>query len=72
LVHRIDPQAAANKRTAAYVGWAICDYRGGFGVVTKQDGQPAQVDESVAKALGLSGRHCRGQGIGKRLRSSST
>jgi len=25
-------------------------------VVTKQDGQPAQVDEAVVKALGLSGR----------------
>jgi hypothetical protein len=38
------------------IGWAMWDYRGGFGVVTKQDGQPAQVDESVVKALGLSGR----------------
>ena len=30
------------------------DYRGGFGVVTKQDGQPAQVDDAVVKALGLN------------------
>jgi len=29
------------------------DYRGGFGVVHKQDGQPAVVDEAIAKALGL-------------------
>jgi len=38
------------------IGWTMWDYRGGFGVVTKQDGQPAQVDESIVKALGLSGR----------------
>ncbi len=38
------------------IGWAMWDYRGGFGVVTKQDGQPAQVDDAVVKALGLSGR----------------
>ncbi len=37
------------------VGWAMWDYRGGFGVVTKQDGQPAQVDAAVVKALGLKG-----------------
>jgi aryl-phospho-beta-D-glucosidase BglC (GH1 family) len=37
------------------IGWAMWDYRGGFGVVTKQDGQPAQVDESVVGALGLKG-----------------
>jgi len=35
------------------IGWAMWDYRGGFGVVQKQDGQPAQVDEAVVKALGL-------------------
>jgi len=35
------------------IGWAMWDYRGGFGVVHKQDGQPAQVDEAVVKALGL-------------------
>jgi aryl-phospho-beta-D-glucosidase BglC (GH1 family) len=38
------------------IGWAMWDYRGGFGVVTKQDGQPAQVDGSVVGALGLKGR----------------
>ena len=38
------------------IGWAMWDYRGNFGVVTKQDGQPAQADESVVKALGLSGK----------------
>jgi aryl-phospho-beta-D-glucosidase BglC (GH1 family) len=58
-----DPVSRANwihdTRTALEadgIGWAMWDYRGGFGVVTKQDGQPAQVDESVVKALGLSGR----------------
>ncbi|HLI04512.1 MAG TPA: cellulase family glycosylhydrolase [Terracidiphilus sp.] len=35
------------------IGWAMWDYRGGFGVVHKQDGQPAVVDEAIAKALGL-------------------
>ena len=35
------------------IGWAMWDYRGGFGVVTKQDGQPAQVDGTVVGALGL-------------------
>lgn len=35
------------------IGWAMWDYRGGFGVVTKENGQPAQVDDSVVKALGL-------------------
>ena len=38
------------------IGWAMWDYRGGFGVVTKQDGQPAQVDGAVAAALGLKSR----------------
>ena len=38
---------------SAGIGWAMWDYRGGFGLVTKQDGQPAQVDDSVVKALGL-------------------
>ena len=58
-----DPVSRANwirdTRTALEadgIGWAMWDYRGGFGVVTKQDGQPAQVDDSVVKALGLSGR----------------
>ena len=35
------------------IGWAMWDYRGGFGVVRKQMGQPAQVDDEVVKALGL-------------------
>jgi len=58
-----DPVSRANwirdTRTALEaggIGWAMWDYRGEFGVVTKQDGQPAQVDEAVVKALGLSGR----------------
>ncbi len=38
------------------IGWAMWDYRGNFGVVTKQDGQPAQPDDAVVKALGLSGK----------------
>ena len=37
------------------IGWAMWDYRGNFGVVTKEKGQPAQVDDSVVKALGLQG-----------------
>jgi endoglucanase len=35
------------------IGWTIWDYRGGFGVVYKQDGQPARVDAAVVAALGL-------------------
>jgi len=38
------------------IGWSMWDYRGGFGVVSKQDGQPAQVDGSVVGALGLKGK----------------
>jgi aryl-phospho-beta-D-glucosidase BglC (GH1 family) len=38
------------------IGWTMWDYRGGFGVVTKQDGQPAQVDGAVVGALGLKER----------------
>jgi endoglucanase len=38
------------------IGWTMWDYRGSFGVVRKQDGQPAQVDGSVVGALGLTGR----------------
>jgi hypothetical protein len=55
-----DPQSRANwirdMRTAMEadgIGWTMWDYRGNFGVVTKEDGQPAQVDENVAEALGL-------------------
>jgi aryl-phospho-beta-D-glucosidase BglC (GH1 family) len=35
------------------IGWTMWDYRGGFGVVSKQDGQAAKVDEKVVEALGL-------------------
>jgi endoglucanase len=35
------------------IGWAMWDYSGGFGVVTKQNGQ-ATLDEETVKALGLS------------------
>ena len=35
------------------IGWAMWDYRGGFGVVLKDDGQPAKPDEKVVVALGL-------------------
>lgn len=35
------------------IGWTMWDYRGGFGVVWKQDGQPARVDDEVVEALGL-------------------
>jgi endoglucanase len=38
------------------IGWAMWDYRGGFGVVTKENGKPAQVDDLVVKALGLTSR----------------
>ena len=38
------------------IGWTMWDYRGGFGVVSKEDGQPAQVDGAVVEALGLKGR----------------
>lgn len=38
------------------IGWAMWDYRGGFGVVWKQDGQPAKVDDKVVEALGLKGK----------------
>jgi aryl-phospho-beta-D-glucosidase BglC (GH1 family) len=57
-----DPVSRANwlhdVRTALEtdgIGWAMWDYRGNFGVVTKENGQPAQVDDSVVKALGLQG-----------------
>jgi aryl-phospho-beta-D-glucosidase BglC (GH1 family) len=35
------------------IGWTMWDYRGGFGVVTKEDGKPAVPDHGVLKALGL-------------------
>ena len=61
--YKADPVSRANwihdVRTAFEadgIGWTMWDYRGGFGVVTKQDGQPAQVDSSVVSALGLKQR----------------
>jgi aryl-phospho-beta-D-glucosidase BglC (GH1 family) len=58
-----DPQSRMNwlrdVRTALEadnIGWTMWDYRGGFGVVTKQDGQPARVDADVVAALGLKPR----------------
>jgi endoglucanase len=38
------------------IGWTMWDYRGGFGVVWKDDGQPARVDQKVVEALGLKGK----------------
>jgi aryl-phospho-beta-D-glucosidase BglC (GH1 family) len=38
------------------IGWTMWDYRGGFGVVFKQDGQPAKVDPLVVEALGLKAK----------------
>ena len=38
------------------IGWTMWDYRGGFGVVYKQDGEPAKVDPAVVEALGLKNR----------------
>jgi len=35
------------------IGWTMWDYRGGFGVVNKEDGKPAVPDHAVLKALGL-------------------
>jgi endoglucanase len=35
------------------IGWTMWDYRGGFGVVWKEDGKPAKVDDAVVEALGL-------------------
>jgi endoglucanase len=35
------------------IGWTMWDYSGGFGVVTKTNGQAAVVDEITLKALGL-------------------
>ena len=58
-----DPQSRMNwirdVRTALEadgIGWAMWDYRGGFGVVWKENGQPAKVDEKVLDALGLKGK----------------
>jgi len=35
------------------IGWAMWDYRGGFGVVTKRDGEAAHPDLAIVSALGL-------------------
>jgi aryl-phospho-beta-D-glucosidase BglC (GH1 family) len=35
------------------IGWTMWDYRGGFGVVTKENGKPAVPDHAILKALGL-------------------
>jgi endoglucanase len=35
------------------IGWAMWDYSGGFGVVTKRSGEPTVVDDAVLHALGL-------------------
>lgn len=58
-----DPQSRMNwirdvrmALEADNIGWAMWDYRGGFGVVWKEDGQAAKVDEKVVEALGLKGK----------------
>jgi hypothetical protein len=38
------------------IGWTMWDYSGGFGVVTKPNGQPI-VDELTVKALGRTVPH---------------
>jgi hypothetical protein len=38
------------------IGWTMWDYRGGFGVVWKEDGKPAKVDAAVVEALGLKAK----------------
>jgi aryl-phospho-beta-D-glucosidase BglC (GH1 family) len=55
-----DPQSRMNwirdvrsALEAGGIGWAMWDYRGNFGVVWKEDGQPARTDEQVVDALGL-------------------
>lgn len=55
-----DPVSRANwirdVRTALEadnIGWAMWEYRGSFGLVNKQDGQPAQPDGAILSALGL-------------------
>jgi hypothetical protein len=35
------------------IGWTMWDYRGGFGVVFKEDGAAARPDDAVVEALGL-------------------
>jgi aryl-phospho-beta-D-glucosidase BglC (GH1 family) len=45
-----DTRAALERHN---IGWAMWDYSGSFGVVTKKDGKPT-LDEVTVKALGLS------------------
>ncbi len=62
VYRRVTPEASRmtwlrDVRTAMEedgIGWTMWDYRGGFGVVWKQDGKPAKVDEKVVEALGLA------------------
>ena len=35
------------------IAWTMWDYRGGFGVVYKTDGQPAKVDPAVVEAAAV-------------------
>jgi aryl-phospho-beta-D-glucosidase BglC (GH1 family) len=58
-----DPQSRMNwirdvriALEADNIGWAMWDYRGGFGVVWKEAGQPVKVDDQVVEALGLKGK----------------
>lgn len=37
------------------IGWATWEYRGGWAVTTKEDGQAAQPDPAMMEALGLHG-----------------
>jgi aryl-phospho-beta-D-glucosidase BglC (GH1 family) len=64
VYRRVTPEASRTQwirdvRTALEadgIGWTMWDYRGGFGVVWKEDGQPARVDPKVVEALGLKGK----------------
>ena len=38
------------------IGWIMWDYRGGFGVAWKEDGQPTKVDDNVVEAAGVEGK----------------
>ena len=38
------------------IGWTMWEYRGSFGLVNKQDGQPAQPDGAILSALGFKSR----------------
>jgi aryl-phospho-beta-D-glucosidase BglC (GH1 family) len=61
VYRRVTPEASRMQwirdvRTALEadnIGWTMWDYRGGFGVVWKENGQPAKVDPAVVEALGL-------------------